>query len=255
MKKFLSAYFLVISIVISSQTISGVVVTEGSARLPGTLIVNITSDQKVLSNDVGEFSINAKTGDEIRFVKENYERGNVIIKNDYFLTVRLLRIPIEIEEVNVSKIRITGNINTDASRLKIRDPEEELRQSIGLPKAPEKSREKPADAMNDILAPLIGIPPIVNVQAIYDVVSGKSKRQKRLYKYEDTQDDIRWIRSKIEDNYFTEAEIPKDKINDFLLFSLQEASVSRYAKARNTTGLMSALEKQIPAFVRRITKK
>ena len=240
---------------ISSQTISGVVVTEGSARLPGTLIVNITSDQKVLSNDVGEFSINAKTGDEIRFVKENYERGNVIIKNDYFLTVRLLRIPIEIEEVNVSKIRITGNINTDASRLKIRDQEEELRQSIGLPKAPEKSREKPADAMNDILAPLIGIPPIVNVQAIYDVVSGKSKRQKRLYKYEDTQGDIRWIRSKIEDNYFTEAEIPKDKINDFLLFSLQDASVSRYAKARNTTGLMSALEKQIPAFVRRITKK
>lgn len=255
MKKFLFAYSLVISIVISSQTISGVVVTEGSARLPGTLIVNITSDQKVLSNDVGEFSINAKTGDEIRFVKENYERGNVIIKNDYFLTVRLLRIPIEIEEVNVSKIRITGNINTDASRLKIRDQEEELRQSIGLPKAPEKSREKPADAMNDILAPLIGIPPIVNVQAIYDVVSGKSKRQKRLYKYEDTQGDIRWIRSKIEDNYFTEAEIPKDKINDFLLFSLQDASVSRYAKARNTTGLMSALEKQIPAFVRRITKK
>jgi len=255
LKKFLFAYSLVISIVISSQTISGVVVTEGSARLPGTLIVNITSDQKVLSNDVGEFSINAKTGDEIRFVKENYERGNVIIKNDYFLTVRLLRIPIEIEEVNVSKIRITGNINTDASRLKIRDQEEELRQSIGLPKAPEKSREKPADAMNDILAPLIGIPPIVNVQAIYDVVSGKSKRQKRLYKYEDTQGDIRWIRSKIEDNYFTEAEIPKDKINDFLLFSLQDASVSRYAKARNTTGLMSALEKQIPAFVRRITKK
>ena len=255
MKKIFLLYSFFISVFVFSQTVSGVVITEESARVPKTLVVNISSDQKVWSNDVGEFSITAKVGDEIRFVKENYEREKVIVRNDYFLTVRLIKMPMEIEEVKLSNIKVTGNIDKDANRLKTDHSKEELRQAIGLPKAPEKSREKPADAMNDILAPLIGIPPSVNFQAIYDVVSGKSKRQKRLYKYEDTQDDIKWIRSKIEDNYFTEAGIPKDKINDFILFSLQYPAVSRYAKARNTTGLITALEDQIPVFLPRIMKK
>ncbi|WP_379968923.1 carboxypeptidase regulatory-like domain-containing protein [Epilithonimonas sp. UC225_85] len=255
MKKFLFVYFLCISGFVLSQTISGVVVTEESARLPKTLVINITSEQKIWSNDMGEFSINAKIGDEIRFVKENYERERVIVKNNYFLTVRLIKMPLEIEEVKISNIKITGDINNDASRLKTRDSKEELRQAIGLPKAPEKSREKPADAVDDVLMPFLRIPPAVNIQGIYDVVSGKSKKMKRLYKYEDTQDDIKWIRSKIENNYFTEAGIPTDKINDFILFSLQDSSVARYAKAKNTTGLITALEQQIPVFLKRITEK
>jgi len=232
-----------ISVSIFSQTISGVIISEESARLPKTMIINISSDQKVFSNDAGEFSINAKMGDEIRFVKENYEREKVIVRNDYFLTVRLAKIPMEIEEVNIENKKLA-----EAKK-------EELRISIGLPKGPDKPREKPADAVDDVLKPLIGIPPIVKIQAIYDVLSGKSRRLKRLYKYEDLQEGLAWTMNNIDPEYFVQAGIPADKINDFLIFSLRDEKVMMYMKAKNVGGITVSLDNNINAYLERITKK
>ncbi|MCD9856378.1 hypothetical protein LUD75_16770 [Epilithonimonas sp. JDS] len=243
MKNFLFLCFLSISISISSQMISGVVVTDESARLPKTLIINISSDQKVFSNEVGEFSIDAKAGDELRIVKENYEREKVIVRNDYFLTVRLVKIPLEIEEVNLENKKLA-----DAKK-------EELRKSIGLPKSPEKPREKPAEAVNDILMPLIGIPPTVKIQAIYDVLSGKSRRLRRLYKYEDLQEGLAWINNNIDPNYFAEAGITPDKFNDFLIFSMRDEKVLMYMKAKNVGGITVSLDNNIKDYLDRITKK
>lgn len=243
LKKFLFIYFLLISISIFSQTISGVIVSEESARLPKTLIINMNSDEKVFSNEVGEFSINAKIGNEIRFVRENYNREKVIIQNDYFLTVRLSKIPIEIEEVNIENKKLA-----EAKK-------EELRKSIGLPKGPDKPREKPADAVDDVLKPLIGIPPIVKIQAIYDVLSGKSRRLKRLYKYEDLQEGLAWTMNNIDPEYFSQAGIPPDRINDFLIFSLRDEKVMMYMKAKNVGGITVSLDNNIKAYLERITKK
>jgi hypothetical protein len=243
LRRFLFFYFLLISVSIFSQTISGVIISEESARLPKTMIINISSDQKVFSNDAGEFSINAKMGDEIRFVKENYEREKVIVRNDYFLTVRLAKIPMEIEKVNIENKKLA-----EAKK-------EELRISIGLPKGPDKPREKPAEAVDDILMPLIGIPPIVKIQAIYDVLSGKSRRLKRLYKYEDLQEGLAWTMNNIDPEYFVQAGIPADKINDFLIFSLRDEKVMMYMKAKNVGGITVSLDNNINAYLERITKK
>lgn len=243
MKKFLFLYFILISISICCQTLSGVVVTDESARLPKTLIINMSSDEKVLSNDAGEFFINAKIGDELRFVRENYEREKVIVINDYFLTIRLTKIPMEIEEVNIENKKLA-----DAKK-------EELRKSIGLPKGPDKPREKAADAVDDVLKPLIGIPPIVRIQAIYDVLSGKSRRLKRLYKYEDLQEGLAWTMKNIDPEYFSQAGIPPEKINDFLIFSLRDEKVMMYMKAKNVGGITVSLDNNIKAYLERITKK
>ncbi len=242
MKKVLLLYFICISVFVFSQTISGVVISDESARLPKTLIINMSSDQKVYSNEVGEFSINVKNGDEIRFVRENYEREKVIVKNDYYLTIRLTKIPQEIEEVKI--------INKSISHSK----EEELRQSIGLPKGPEKPREKPADAVDDIVKPLIRIPPMVNIQAIYDVVSGKSKRLRRLYKYEDLQDGLVWIKQNVDWEYFKDAGIVPENMNDFLMFALHDEKVLRYMKAKNVGGITVALDNNISGYLERINK-
>lgn len=252
MKVVLFFYFLCISALGFSQTLSGVVISEGNIRIYKTLVININSSQKVWSNEVGEFSISAKIGDELRFVKESYERQSIIIKNDFFLTVKLTKIPAEIEEVKISNIRLTGNLNTDINLLKIKDSAEELRKAVGLPKVPEKPREKVPEVKN-ILIPLMFAS--LNINDLYKVLSGDAKRMKRLYQYEDLQDDIKWARSKIENRYFTEAGIPEDKINDFILFSFRDSSVAIYVKSRNTTGLITALEKNIPLFLEKIGKK
>lgn len=243
MKKFLLFILLFISISIWAQTVSGIVVTDESARLPKTLVVNMNTDQKVLSNDLGEFSINAKSGDELRFVKENYEREKVIVGSTSNLTVRLSKIPMEIEEVKIENKRVA-----EAKK-------EELRKSIGLPKGPEKPREKPADAVDGVLRPFLRIPPAVNVQGIYDILSGKSRRLKRLYKYEDLQEGLVWIKQNIDWEYFRDAGVKPESMDDFLMFALRDEQVLRYMKAKNLGGITISLDNNIEAYLKRIAEK
>ncbi|MCG2792486.1 MAG: hypothetical protein L6262_02920 [Weeksellaceae bacterium] len=103
--------------------------------------------------------------------------------------------------------------------------------------------------------PLIGIPPTVNIQAIYDVLSGKSRRLKRLYKYEDLQEGLAWIRNNIDSQYFEEAGIAPEKLNDFLTFSLRDEKVLMDMQAKNVGSITWALDQNIPADWDVLSKK
>ncbi|WP_312206443.1 hypothetical protein [Epilithonimonas hominis] len=238
MKRFLLFYCLCISFFVCSQTISGVVVSEEDHPISKVLIVNMSSNQKVYTDNFGNFSIAGKMGDELRFAKEKYKGERIKINND-LLKVILQQLPQEIEEVKIINKRLAES------------QEEKLRTDIGLPKGPEKLREKPADLADDFLR----IPPKVNIQNIYDAISGKSRRLKRLYKYEDLQEGLAWIQNNIDLEYFAEAGISPDKFNDFLMFSLQDEKVLMYMKAKNIGGLTVSLDNHIGAYLKRIGKK
>lgn len=238
MKRFLLFYCLCISFFVCSQTISGVVVSEEDHPISKVLIVNMSSNQKVYTDNFGNFSIAGKMGDELRFAKEKYKGERIKINND-LLKVILQQLPQEIEEVKIINKRLAES------------QEEKLRTDIGLPKGPEKLREKPADLADDFLR----IPPKVNIQNIYDAISGKSRRLKRLYKYEDLQEGLAWIQNNIDLEYFAEAGISPDKFNDFLMFSLQDEKVLMYMKAKNIGGLTVSLDNHIGAYLEIIGKK
>ena len=211
--------------------------SEDEVLIPKTLIVNMRTNEKTYSDSQGSFTISAKMGDEIRFAKEHYKLAKILITNSDLQIVRLEKIPQEIEEVRL----INKNI--------AQSQEEGLRTSIGLPKGPEKPREKPAEAVDDILIPLIGIPPTIKIQAIYDVISGKSRRLKRLYKYEDLQEGLAWIRNNIDYQYFADAGIPAEKMNDFLMFALRDERVLMYMKAKNIGGITVEMDRQIDPYL------
>ena len=238
MKRFLLFYCLCISFFVCSQTISGVVVSEEDHPISKVLIVNMSSNQKVYTDNFGNFSIAGKMGDELRFAKEKYKGERIKINND-LLKVILQQLPQEIEEVKIINKRLAES------------QEEKLRTDIGLPKGPEKLREKPADLADDFLR----IPPKVNIQNIYDAISGKSRRLKRLYKYEDLQEGLVWIKTNVDLEYFAEAGISPDKLNDFLMFALQDEQVLRYMKAKNLGGITVSLDNHIGAYLERISKK
>lgn len=238
MKRFLLFYCLCISFFVCSQTISGVVVSEEDHPISKVLIVNMSSNQKVYTDNFGNFSIAGKMGDELRFAKEKYKGERIKINND-LLKVILQQLPQEIEEVKIINKRLAES------------QEEKLRKDIGLPKGPEKPREKPADLADDFLR----IPPKVNIQNIYDAISGKSRRLKRLYKYEDLQEGLVWIKTNVDLEYFAEAGISPDKFNDFLMFSLKDEKVLMYMKAKNLGGLTVSLDNHIGAYLEKIGKK
>ena len=238
MKRFLLFYCFFISFFVCSLTISGVVGSEEDHPISKVLIVNMSSNQKVYTDNFGNFSIAGKMGDELRFAKEKYKGERIKINND-FLKVILQQLPQEIEEVKIINKRLAES------------QEEKLRKGIGLPKGPEKPREKPADLADDFLR----IPPKVNIQNIYDAISGKSRRLKRLYKYEDLQEGLAWIQNNIDLEYFAEAGISPEKFNDFLMFSLKDEKVLMYMKAKNIGGLTVSLDNHIGAYLEKIGKK
>ncbi|SIT98253.1 hypothetical protein SAMN05660493_02991 [Epilithonimonas bovis DSM 19482] len=233
MKTCLPLLFVLISGLILSQNISGKVMSEDEVLIPKTLIVNMRTNEKTYSDSQGSFTISAKMGDEIRFAKERYKLAKILITNSDQQTVRLEKIPQEIEEVRF----INKNI--------VQSQEEGLRTSIGLPKGPEKPREKPVDLKDDFLR----IPPIVSIQNIYNAISGKSRRLKRLYKYEDLQEGLSWIRNNIDYQYFADAGIPAEKMNDFLMFALRDERVLMYMKAKNIGGITVEMDRQIDPYL------
>lgn len=207
--------------------------SEDEVLIPKTLIVNMRTNEKTYSDSQGSFTISAQIGDEIRFAKERYKLAKILITNSDQQIVRLEKIPQEIEEVRL----INKNI--------AQSQEEGLRTSIGLPKGPEKPREKPVDLKDDFLR----IPPIVSIQNIYNAISGKSRRLKRLYKYEDLQEGLAWIRNNIDYQYFADAGIPAEKMNDFLMFALRDERVLMYMKAKNIGGITVEMDRQIDPYL------
>lgn len=250
MRKNLAVFFFFLTIYFFGQhKITGKTLSENDMIISSVLVVNISNDQKVYSNSLGEFSIEGSEKDEIRFVKKGYERASrKVVDVESPMNVVLMRIPEEIEEVEI--ITTTGDLAKDSKRLTKIDKKEQLQKDIGLPKPPEKPREVPAEVKKVLLAAAFGN---VNVQAVYDLISGKSRRQKRWYKYEDVQDDILWIRKRIDDDDFVKDGIPVERISEFLEFSfIIKPEIRSYVKTKNISRVMFNLDEVIPVYVDRL---
>ena len=112
MKIFLFSCFLLLFEQVYSQRINGKTVSD-SVLVSQVLVVNINSQEKTYSNSQGQFIINADLGDELRFVKEGYERKVLKITNTDEVFINLIKLITEIEEVEVKK-KLSGNLDEDS---------------------------------------------------------------------------------------------------------------------------------------------
>lgn len=241
-------------ILFSQQTVDGIITDESGIRLSSVVVINISANTKIVSNSLGEFSIGISKNDELRFILPGYERLSKIVTEDHrnaLLPITLFKVIEEIEEVKVYK-KLTGDLSKDSKILTKVDQSKIIQKAVGLPQPVGKMREKPAEIKEVLLPMLLGN---LNVQGVYDLISGKARKQKIIYKYEDLQEDIAWIRSRVEDDYFVKIGIPKDKISDFIEFSFYTKSqVRRYVKAKRLSGAVLGFEDVIPIYLERMKK-
>lgn len=167
------------------------------------LIINLKTDQKVLSNDKGEFLIPAKSDDKIRITKKGFEIIEFritenTVDQDYYLKP----LPTEIEEVKITYLP-TGNLKKDNNHYGTSIKEQRL--NTGL-----RSYFKlPADL--SVTQPKPG-------EFIQPVGSGFS-----FGKIDDKwalSDFVMWLRAELSDEYFAEFEIAPNDIDRFIYFSL-----------------------------------
>ena len=236
-----------------SQEVSGTVTDEDQNPISAVLVFNLKSGQKVYTNSQGEFSILASNNDELRFVRNNFDRNSKIVTAQEFnspLKIMISRSIQEIEEVKVPALRLTGDLNQDSRNLTKFDKVAQLQREVGVPGPPEKPRETPADFKNDVLLPLIGLS--LKPQAIYNLISGDARRMKAQYRYDDLQDKIWWIRGKVGDDYFIKMNIPAEKISEFLQYSIGvKPEIGKYIKAGNLSKVLFVLEETLPQYLRR----
>ena len=78
---------------------------------------------------------------------------------------------------------------------------------------------------------------------------------RNIYKYEDMQRSINWITERNGDEYFIERGIPKDKIREFIEFSiLIEPTINQNIKLNNLSAVNFALENTASIYLERLRK-
>ena len=95
--------------------IFGKVVSESGLEIQEVTVINIRTDETVITNSDGHFMISGRAGDELRFVKAGYERFIQRISQENIqspVNISLVRAVIQIPEVEI-KQGITGDLKID----------------------------------------------------------------------------------------------------------------------------------------------
>ena len=152
--------------------------------------------------------------------------------------------------MKVSPVQLTGDLNTDSRNLTKIDRAAQVEQAVGIPGPPEKPRETPPPTLEKAGIIKYALSNL-NLNTLYKNISGDGRRMRSLYRYEDLQDNIAWIRERVEDDYFTKMNIPKDKISEFLQFSIGlKPEINRWIRARNLERVLFTLEDTFPKYLK-----
>lgn len=239
----------------SQQTVTGRITDNDGESISSVIVINMSTDRKVFSNAAGMFAIEAFPGDELRFVKEGFNRVSKKVITDGVnsqLMITLIPIPTDVGEVKVVR-KPTGDLSVDSRMAARENKAEKVKQAVGLPEPVGKMREKPAEVKKVLLPILLGS---LDVQGAFDLISGKARRQKRKYRYDDLQADITWVRDRVDKDYFSNVGIPPDKIPEFIEFSFAAQPLIRtYVRAGNISGTLLKMEELVPVYVERLRQR
>ncbi len=237
---FISLMFLAV-MKMMAQEIKGKIITEDGVKIENVLIINIKNNEKTYSNAEGYFKISARNGEEIRLVKRGYERFVYIVKEVDFqreVVLKMNHSEITIDELILAKIKLTGDLAKDTKALNKESTNEKLQKSLGI-----ATIEKQVKSLGSS-----------GISFDPNNLFGKQKRQKKiLVKYENQENNAEWIKIRIDENYFTEKGVPRERIMEFISFALTEKSeLSASIKRRNITQVRSILEQVFPIYLKRL---
>lgn len=185
--------------------IFGKIISEGGSEMEDVNVINIRTDEMVLSNRDGHFMISGKAGDELRFIKAGYERVIKKISQENVqspMEVSLVRQTIQIPEVEV-KQGLTGNLKIDS-------------RNYNKPKKVEKlSKEIDSYIAQKSDPRILATRPGEFVQPKGEGFSiGKVKN-----KWDDI-DLMSYIKASLGEEYFTNLKIEKPLIDHFISYVL-----------------------------------
>lgn len=187
--------------------IFGKVTSEDKNEMPEVTVINIRTDERVLTNRDGHFMISGRAGDELRFVKSGYERTNSKITQENItapVNVTMIRAAKLIAEVEIKK-NVTGDIKIDS-------------KNLNPPRKVEKLKNDLAKYMSQKSAP--GVLAARPGEFVQPVTKGIYSFGKVKNKWDDV-DLMNYLQNSLGDTFFQELQIPKPQIQHFILYILR----------------------------------
>ncbi|SIT96214.1 hypothetical protein SAMN05660493_00888 [Epilithonimonas bovis DSM 19482] len=254
---FLLLLFFSVRLFSQSGYVIGSITNENGDKLPGASIYNVRTDQFVISDKTGNFSIAAKTLDELRVARQGYERKNLAVTEASFtksVEVQLVTIPVEIEALSLT-FRPTGNLKKDVPRLNpppkvmalngemnsyMRTP---LTEVIPRATAPSAFKQPDFSAGQMDLVKLAG--------AIGRLIKKAGSSPKTTANYGETQAFYSSIKAAIDMNYYTRYGMDEYDVDVFLAYADRAYDLAKnYRNNFNKAAIESRLKEAFAEYIK-----
>lgn len=233
--KLLSLLIFLCSIKIFAQSdyILGNVANDSGDKLPLASIHNLRTDQIVTSDKMGNFAIAAKPTDELRIVRQGYERKVVSLTSESFsksLDVQLVTIPIEIEEVTLA-FKPTGILKKDIARLNPPAKVTALNMAMNnymrtpLNEVAPKASTPSAFQQKDFSAGQLNVLGIAG--AISSLIKKAGESPKTTANYAEKQEFYKRVKAAIDLEYYTKYGLDEYDFDIFLAYADEQKSLSK----------------------------
>lgn len=202
-------------------------------------ILNITKNIGTTNSDLGEFKIEVQENDTLLFSSVQYENVRIKIseKNitQKFLKVVLTEKVIDLNEVNVRNISLTGNLTRDAEKIKTYNYFEGIPTSK-IPKLTSIGRKLYTARDGDI-------DPLLNF------ISGRMQMLEKAIENEQLTFDVQEGIDAIESSFFIqELEIPEEEIINFVYYCAASPTYRELIENNSYLDLIELFREKAPEF-------
>ncbi|HIB8182016.1 TPA: hypothetical protein ACWX1I_003432 [Elizabethkingia anophelis] len=253
-------FFMLITIpwsICAQNLLIGKVVDENGNAIPNAFVINMKTNQNLLADDYGVFSINARQGEEIRVLANRFERQSKVLTADDFkgkFMISLLPRIQTIEEVKIG-FKPTGHLETDLGKLyrdkELEDLKKKLTMALNMDPDPNEIRPTlriPSAFNNQI--------PLSGATIVIDLFGKRSKPKKvkndpalRMI------NNVGTIYSAIGTQFFESLGIPKARITDFIVFVLKKNSLKEQLEEQNYDSIRKTMRENAETFLITLKQK
>lgn len=250
--------FIFISTISYAQNIvSGNVVSEYHTVLSNVVVVNIGTDKKVLTNNEGIFKIEANINDELRFIKENYERGSKVVKNNDFLnsiSIQLVRVPIEIQEVKVVA-KPTGNLEKDSKKFRVDKKTTELNVAMNKYMKEKLTEVLPKNSIPSSFAPPNLYAGQVNLLSILGFIINPKEslgiKNDKILNFSETNEFYKKVKESFYGKYYIDYGLDEFEFEAYIIYLDKKYKLAeRYYNNFNKVEIERVLKNSLKEFVK-----
>lgn len=223
-----------------------------------THVSNITQNRGTITDVGGYFDISVKLNDTLVFSAVQFKKKEVVV-TIVILKSKKLEVPLEealtqLNEVVVTPYNLTGDINRDAKRLKIKPIV--TASTLGLPnayvkiKTQNERRLAEADggrfiefghyALDSTFNPMV----MINIHKILNRVTGRTQTLKKYVAIDKEIALLNKVKKFYHDSIYQQGlKIPEDRINDFMNFCEVDSTYTNVVESDDILRLWEFLER------------